>query len=341
MIKTGCVILVLILFASAGKQFVRSKSLRLNYPTSWPAPNYDFKKNPVTQNGFDLGKKLFYDPVLSRDSSISCASCHLQYTGFTHIDHAVSHGIEGKKGKRNTLALINLAWNKSFHWDGGVNNIEVQPLNPITNPVEMDSKITDVLKKLNRSATYKKLFALIFGEGEITGQHLLKALSQYTLMLVSGNSKYDKYIRHEKGGKFTAQEKNGLKLFRKNCASCHAEPLFTNNGFANNGLAVDPFYNDYGRISITHNAGDSLKFRVPTLRNIEFTYPYMHDGRFVKLKEVINHYTGDGIKQSSTLAPELKKPIALTTEEKVDLLAFLLTLTDRDFLYNEQFKYKP
>jgi cytochrome c peroxidase len=157
-------------------------------------------------------------------------------------------------------------------------------------------------------------------------------------MLNSYNSKYDKYIRKEVGGEFTEQEKNGLNIFRNNCASCHKEPLFNSNNFKNNGLAVDATLNDYGRMMITKNANDSLKFKVPTLRNIQFTQPYMHDGRFETIQEVITHYTS-GIQHSKTLAKELETPIALTHKEKVDLLVFLRTLTDKEFLFNKRFSY--
>lgn len=307
-------------------------------PVGWPKPKYDFAKNPQTEAGFQLGRQLFYDPLLSRDNSTSCASCHLQATGFTHVDHPVSHGIEGRKGTRNTLALVNLAWSPAFHWDGGVNNLEVQPLNPITHPAEMDFTLAGAVSKLNQSAAYRQRFLAAFGDSVVTGQRVLKALAQFTVALESFNSKYDKHVRHEPGGAFSDQEINGLKLFRHHCAACHQEPLFTNYAFANNGLPPDSIWRDLGRFRITGRPADSLKFRVPTLRNIEFTYPYMHDGRFRKLKDVLNHYVG-GIHQSSTLAPQLRRPIVLSPEEKKDLIAFLLTLTDRDFLFDQRFGY--
>ena len=321
---------------------------KINYPyfvqpEGWTTPPYDFTKNRQTEAGFKLGRKLFYDPILSRDSSTSCASCHLQATGFTHVDHDVSHGIEGRKGTRNSMTLMNLAWNTSFHWDGGVNNLEVQAINPITHPAEMDNSLENALKSLNKSVSYKTYFFKAFGDSVVTSQKLLKALAQFTVSLQSFNSKYDKYMRQEAGGEMTAQELNGLKLFRANCASCHKEPLFTDYSFQNNGLPPDTFYKDLGRYGITRNPGDSFKFKVPTLRNIEFTFPYMHDGRFKKLKEVINHYTGEntegGIKNATTLAKALQKPIKLMPNEKKDLIAFLLTLTDKDFLYDARFRY--
>jgi cytochrome c peroxidase len=316
----------------------KTKTVKFIVPKGWPDPVYDFSKNPLTEEGFKLGSALFYDPILSKDNTISCASCHLPFTAFTHADHSLSHGIYGKIGTRNSSALMNLAWSKSFMWDGGVNNLEVQPINPLTNPLEMDSKLPDVVMELNQSAKYRKLFYKTFNDSVITSQLLLKALAQFTCRLNSSDSKYDSIMRHEKNVAFTASEKNGYALFKKNCSSCHTEPLFTNYSFQNNGLPVDTFLKDYGRIKITRNANDSLKFRVPTLRNIEFSAPYFHDGRVNKLKDVMEHYS-NGVVQSATLAEELKSKIELTKQEKKDVIAFLKTLTDKYFLYNGRFRY--
>lgn len=328
----GVFSLLLTLFA------FKSAALLFVVPPGWPAPVYDLSKNTITEAGFQLGRRLFYDPLLSRDSTISCSSCHLQATGFAHVDHALSHGIEGRIGKRNAPAMMNLAWSKSFMWDGGVNHLDMQPLSPIGSPDEMDADIGQVVEKLNQSSKYRRMFETAFGDSVATGQRTLQALSQFVLMLNSYNSKYDHYIRQEPGGTFTEQELNGLQIFRKNCAACHTEPLFTNQEFSNNGLAVDTFLKDIGRMKITGNPADSLKFKVPTLRNIQFTFPYMHDGRFKKLLEVVNHYT-DGIEHSPTLDARLQAPIVLRHEEKIDLVAFLLTLTDRDFLFDPRFGF--
>jgi cytochrome c peroxidase len=307
-------------------------------PPGWPKPVYDLSKNPVTTAGFQLGRQLFYDPILSRDTTISCASCHLQATGFTHVDHTLSHGIYGRIGRRNAPALMNLAWGKSFMWDAGVNHLDMQPLSPISSPDEMDETMENVVRKLNNNVKYRKLYQAAFGDSLVTGQRTLQALSQFMLMLNSYNSKYDHFIRQEPGGTFSEQEINGLQLFRQHCASCHTEPLFTNHEFANNGLPVDTALMDMGRMKITHNGQDSLKFNVPTLRNIQFTFPYMHDGRFRKLRDVVNHYT-DGIQHSSTLDPRLQTPIVLSPTEKIDLVAFLLTLTDKEFLFDPRFGF--
>ncbi len=326
----GCLSVSLLAFT-----LLRPTSLYFHIPKGWPKPNYDFSKNPLTEEGFQLGRQLFYDPILSKDSTISCASCHLQATGFTHVDHSLSHGIDGKIGTRNSMALMNLAWSKTFMWDGGVNHLDVQPLNPITSPDEMNETLSNVVIKLQKSDKYKSLFISAFGDENITGQRVLKALSQFELMLVSSNSKYDKVMRKE--ALFSDQEQNGYQLFKTNCASCHSEPLFTNCKFESNGIPTDTTLMDIGRQRITEKSKDYLKFKVPTLRNIQFTNPYMHDGRFNKLTEVIKHY--NSIIKNISLPKQLQKPMNLTDNDRVDLVAFLLTLTDKEFLFNKQFGY--
>ena len=313
----------------------KTTPLYLETPKGWPKPHYDFSKNPLTEEGFQLGRNLFYDPILSRDSTISCASCHLQSTGFTHVDHSLSHGIEGKIGTRNSMTLMNLAWSKSFMWDGGVNHLDVQPLNPITSPVEMDETLEHVVSKLQKTKKYPLLFEKAFGDSKITGQRLLKALSQFQLLLISSNSKYDKMMLKE--AVFTDQEQNGYKLFKTNCASCHNEPLFTTEKYENNGLGIDTTLNDFGRMKITNKQEDYLRFKVPTLRNVQFTFPYMHDGRFKTLTEVVKHYNSLG--KNKRLPKQLAKPMKLSDNERVDLVAFLKTLTDTEFLFDKRFSF--
>ncbi len=319
--------------------FARKEDPRYQFviPKGWPKPTYDFKRNKVSEAGFVLGRTLFNDPILSKDNSVSCASCHLNFTAFTHADHNVSHGIYGLKGTRNSLALFNLAWNKTFMWDGRVTDLEGQPTNPITNQVEMDNSMDSVVAKLNRSGNYRKLFYTAFKDSVITPKTLLKSLAQFTVMLESFNSKYDSVIRSEPGVAFTENELKGYNLFKQHCASCHTEPLFTNNAFKNNGLLVDTALRDFGRMSITHQASDSLLFRVPSLRNIGVSGPYMHDGRFGRLKDVVEHYTSGTIK-SPTLSHELENEIRLSTQDKKDLISFLNTLTDKYFLYDVRFR---
>lgn len=307
-------------------------------PDNFPKPVYNFKNNPLTKEKIFLGRTLFYDPILSKDNTISCASCHLQYSGFTHTDHATSHGIDGKIGNRNSPTLINLAWSKSFMWDGSVHQLDSQAIAPIENPSEMGEKLSAVVQKLNSSKFYKKLFYQTYGDSTATGEKTLKCISQFLVTLVSSNAKYDKVMRKENGITFSKEENNGYKIFQQNRASCHKEPLFTNGDFENNGLKPDNDYKDGGRIKITKKIADSLKFKVPTLRNIELSYPYMHDGRYRNLQMVLFHYTNN-LYPSDNLSKKLKKKIQLNESQKNDLIAFLKTLTDEDFIKDQKFSY--
>ncbi|MBC7643348.1 MAG: c-type cytochrome [Flavobacterium sp.] len=321
---------------SLGFSFFKVKPIYLEVPKYFPKAVYDFKHNPLTEEGFQLGRNLFYDPILSRDNTISCASCHLQQTGFTHVDHDLSHGINGKIGNRNAISLQNLAWSKNFMWDGGVNHLDMQALAPITSEIEMNETLENVVSKLQNSKKYAELFYKTFGTKKISGQLILKAISQFVVSLVSTNSKYDKMIRKEE--KFSEMEQKGYDLFKVNCASCHQEPLFTNNSFENNGLSLDETLNDFGRMKITQKPQDSLRFKVPTLRNVQFTFPYMHDGRMKTLNEVVKHYNSD-IKNSRTLSKSLQKSMNLSDDERTEIVSFLKTLTDKDFLFNPRFSY--
>jgi len=306
-------------------------------PEHWPAPQYSFEKNPLTTDGFSLGRTLFYDPILSIDSTVSCASCHFQYTAFAHVDHPTSHGVASRIGKRNAPGLMNLAWYPSFHWDGGVLDLNGQAINPMTHPDEMGSSLEEILNKLNRDSWYRAQFKKVFGVERIKTSQLLNALAQFTVSLVSANSKYDSVMRKE--ANFSEQERKGYKLFQRHCNQCHTEPLFTNFKFEANGIGPHPQLLDSGRALITGNASDAYLFRVPTLRNIEHSFPYMHDGRMGKLKEVIKHYAS----QSSWVKPISKAfadPSMLQTdEEQKDLLSFLKTLTDKSFLFNPAYRY--
>ncbi|MGZ3862331.1 MAG: cytochrome-c peroxidase [Bacteroidia bacterium] len=315
--------------------FTAKEIYTLKYPSYFPKPAYDFTKNSLSPAKIELGRVLFYDPILSADNTISCSSCHSSYNAFAHTDHALSHGISDKIGTRNAPALFNLAWQRSFMWDGAVNHLDVQALAPISHPKEMAEKIENVARKLQNSKLYPKLFLKAYNDSIITGEKILKALSQFQLTLVSANSKYD--MVKSKKEKFTEQEQNGYTLFQKNCNSCHTEPLFSNYTFANNGLSTDTTLNDKGKWSITKQSRDSLQFKIPSLRNLSYTYPYMHDGRFTKLSQVVNHYTQ--IRQTPTLSKELSGPIELNSDQKADLIAFLLTLNDPNFTFNPKFSY--
>ena len=328
-------LLVLVSFTGSNKYFIiTSDDVVFKVPEGFPKPFYDFTKNPTSPEIFLLGRELFYDPILSRDSTTSCMSCHQRLFAFGHVDHALSHGINGLIGKRNVPPLQNLAWNSSFMWDGGVNHIEVQPISPITNPIEMGETLADVLMKLRRNNHYPKDFQAAYHDTAITTERMLKALAQFTGLMISSNARYDKYMRGT--DTFSAQEKTGLKLFRAKCATCHAEPLFTNNDFRNNGIRPDTALNDSGRGRITGAEKDIYMFKVPGLRNVERTYPFMHDGRFRNLHNVLDHY-GDPSGFNKHTSPEMRKIGLLSKEDKDAIYAFLLTLTDKEFLYDKRF----
>jgi cytochrome c peroxidase len=333
-----CLILILQASCKVDSKFdpiINEDDITVKWPDYFPAPVYDFSGNPITKEGFLLGKKLFYDPILSVDNTISCGSCHQQFVAFAHADHKLSHGIDNKFGVRNSQALFNVIWNTTFFWDGGSNHIEVQPIGPITNPVEMDETVQNVVYKLSQRADYKSLFKAAFNADSITSQLMLKAIAQFMGAFVSASSKYDKNRIDPVANPFTEDEKLGLTIFESKCASCHVPPLFTDNSFRNNGL--DEIFSDSGRYLITNINSDMGKFKVPSLRNIELTYPYMHDGRFETLPQVLNHYSSE-IKQSATLDQSLTNGIPLNNTEKQQLIAFLKTLTDREFINDPRFK---
>lgn len=307
-----------------------------NVPPGWPAPLVDFTGQPLDKNKIQLGRMLFYDPLLSRDSSVSCASCHSPFSAFAHTDHALSHGIGDSVGHRNAPALMNLAWQPQFMWDGAFTDLEKQILFPISHPGEMGEDTLRLRIKLQNIQVYRKKFAAAYGDSTITTARVTGAIREFLLTLVSSESKYDSIQR--KQAVFTEQEEKGYALFKARCSSCHTEPLFSNYGFENNGLAPDTFLRDPGRAGISKRSADSLRFKVPSLRNIAYTYPYMHDGRFRNLRQVLDHYSGD-LHISPTLAEVLQKNPILDTNQKTDLIAFLLTLTDRKFLFNPAHGY--
>ncbi|KQR67761.1 cytochrome C peroxidase [Pedobacter sp. Leaf176] len=306
-------------------------TISFEIPANFPVPTYNFDDNKLTNAGFALGKKLFYDARLSADNSVSCGSCHQQFAAFANLDHKVSHGVNNCQGKRNAPPLFNLAWQKAFFWDGGVKNIETSPLNAITDACEMGTDIERIITSLKGTAPYPDLFKQAFGSDEITSQKILKSIAQFTAVLVSGNSKYDKVMRKENGFNFSSVELAGYNLFKEKCASCHAEPLFTDFSYRSNGL--DVVSADEGRSTITGVNTDFGTFRVPTLRNIEYTGPYMHDGRFYSLDEVLEHYNS-GVKAAGNLDSRLKNGVPLNASEKEQIKAFLKTLTDNEFLKN-------
>ncbi len=313
--------------------------LTFKVPAGWPKPPTNiYANNKLTEQGFQLGKRLFYDGRLSKDGFTSCASCHQQFASFATYDHDLSHGINNSFTTRNAPALVNLAWMKEYHWDGGINHIEVQPLSPITAKNEMGEKLDSIIFKLKKDTSYLRMFKAAFGSPVINSQRILKALAQFTGNLVSYNSKYDKVQRGE--ASFNRYELNGYNIFKTHCAGCHKEPLFTDYSYRNNGLTLNRF-NDIGRETITGLAKDSLKFKVPTLRNVQVTFPYMHDGRLFSLYKVVEHYRTGIQTDQPTLDSSLKNRINISTKEKNDLVFFLYTLTDSSFIKDPRFGPEP
>ena len=292
--------------------------------------------NPMTFEGVELGRKLFNDPILSANNTLACINCHMPESSFSDPNQ-LSTGIDGFLGNRNSSALINLGWSSSFNWDGSVKSLEEQAFEPVTNSLEMHNSWNNVENTLNQDEEYLLLFKQAYNIDYIDSTHVVMAIAQFERTLISNNSKFDKYSRGEEV--FTKSELNGFAIFnseRGDCFHCHGTSLFTDNLFHNNGLDVEPFL-DLGLGKITENTSDNGKFKTPTLRNIEVSAPYMHDGRFATLEKVIEHYDSGG-HFSSTVDPLMKKlgvGLNLTNQEKSDLIAFLKTLTDYDYITAE------
>jgi len=331
---------VTFLFAGLGacKKDNTAPATTFQKPANFPEPVYRFSANQVTTAGFELGRKLFYDASLSANNTISCGSCHIQTSAFTHHGHIVSHGIFDRMGTRNSPPIMNLAWNPTFMWDGGIFDLDLQAIAPITNHVEMDETMENVLNKLRASSQYPALFRKAYGTEEISTSRFLKALSQFMLMCVSSNSRYDSIMRHEAGKAFTANEQAGYDIFKQKCSGCHAEPLFTDHSFRNNGLSISAV-NDEGRYLITQNEADRYTFKVPSLRNLAYTAPYMHDGRLLTLDAVLDHYTSQVQNTPNLDAAFLQNAtpgLAISADERKKIIAFLSTLNDKNFLLDKR-----
>jgi cytochrome c peroxidase len=317
-----------------GSYYFTTTPVTFQVPKGWPAPVYDFASNPLTKEGIALGRQLFYDTRLSKDGTISCGTCHQQFGAFNTYDHAQSHGINNSLTTRNAPGLFNLAWQKEFMWDGGINHLDLQPLAPITASNEMGETIAAVLQKLKADSRYRNLFKAAFGTSEITTERMTKAISQFILTFVSSNSKYDRVMRGI--DTFILPEKLGYEIFQKKCVSCHTEPLFTDYSYRNIGMPMDPFVKDAGRMAITGLTADSLKFRVPSLRNVMRTFPYGHDGRFFSILQVMDHYRKNMVPNAHTDSL-LKNRLPLSNFEIGQITAFLYTLTDSSFLKDPRF----
>jgi len=300
--------------------------------------------NPLTVEGVGLGRKLFFDPILSADGTQACANCHAPEASFTDVNQ-FSTGIDGIQGNRNSMAIFNAAWNfhERFFWDGRAFGVEGQAFGPVVNPIEMHNTWPAAVNSLQNTPDYPSLFKAAFGDTLIDSTLVTKAIAQFERTLVSGNSKFDKFLLGQ--GTLTQAEQRGFELFRTeeaDCFHCHGSignPLWTDNDFHNNGL--DATFSDLGLGAFTGNAFDNGKFKTPSLRNLVFTAPYMHDGRFNTIDEVIEHYS-TGVVLSPTIDPLMQFAhdggVNLTAEEKSDLKAFLLALTDSSFITNPDYQ---
>ena len=304
-----------------------------SYPKEFGEPFYDNPENPWTEAGFELGRKLFYDPILSADSTLSCAGCHKQSHAFSDPGVAISPGIAGTTpGNRNAPSLTNLAWYPHFMHDGGVTHLEIMPFAPIISEHEMAADLFTVVATLQSRADYREAFKRAFDQDSITSQLLFYALAQFHSALISANSTYDQYLRGEEN--LSAQELEGLAIFESKCANCHVPPFFTDWTHANIGL--DSISLDPGRFLVTQDPTDSGAFKVPTLRNIALTYPYMHDGRYPDLESVLDFYSS-GVLDLEHVDARLDGPMNFSPAEQEALLAFLQTLTDYTFVANSNF----
>lgn len=317
-------------------------------PDWMPSPNIP-EDNPLTEAGVALGRQLFYDPILSADSSQSCSSCHIQSLAFTDGEQ-VSTGIRGLTGRRNAMSLVNLGYNaRGFFWDGRSLSLEEQALDPIEDHLEMDNTWEEVEKDLRAHPEYPQRFRSAFGidnKDQLTRDLVVKAIAQFERTLISYQSRYDNVI-WERQGFPTDSEQRGIELFfieenqsvaHPGCSHCHFNPHFTDHGFKNNGLdsvASLEAFNDLGRGGANNNIFDNGKFRVPSLRNVALTAPYMHDGRFNTLEEVLESYAlgGHGVINED---PNIR-PFSLSERDKQDLLNFLHMLTDSSFIDNPAF----
>lgn len=309
--------------------------------------------NQLTKAGVQLGRMLFYEPALSKDGSLACAGCHLQENAFSDI-RLFSIGVEKLPGKRQAMAVMNLAWHQNgFFWDGRAPHLRDQALKPIQDALEMNETLPNVVSKLSADKKYTDQFIRAFGDVAVTSERVSLALEQFMLTMVSNNARFDNW----KNGAATLSESadRGRVLFftefdpfgsskGAECFHCHGGFNFTNNEFKNNGLDGDAEQQDEGRRKLTGDPLDQAKFKVPSLRNVALTPPYMHDGRFPTLEAVVDHYNS-GAKSSGTVDELLQYNLQagglqMTAQDKADLVAFLNTLTDETFLTNPAYK-KP
>lgn len=293
-------------------------------------------QSPLTRESIELGRRLFYEKRLSGNGKVACASCHIQSLGFADGVALSENGVSGHRQRRHAPALINLAFGEQMFWDGGATNLETQLLGPLTSEDEMAADMRQVVAFLNADPNYRKWFRAAFAVDSVESIHVLWALGQFERVLISFDSKYDRVRAGQTT--FTESEAKGHALYQANCASCHSEGLLTDHQHHNNGLDAtdrfaftDPENERWGRYRITLDSADIGRYKTPTLRNVSVTAPYMHDGRFATLDQVLGHYT-QGIRSSRTLAPQLRGGLDLSPADQQALIAFLHTLTDTTFL---------
>lgn len=311
---------------------VHDESL-LVVPAGFPVPQFP-DDNQLTQERWSLGKKLFFDTRLSKDNSISCATCHLPELAFTD-GRRVSEGIEHRPGKRNAPSLANVAYHPYLTREGGVLTLEMQILVPVQEHAEFDFNMVQIAERLSNDETYAKESIEAYGR-PLDPFVITRAIGCFERTLISGNSRYDQFLN---GNRFSlsAAEKRGRDLFfskRLECSSCHGGFNFSNYAFENNGLYQH--YDDPGRFRLTGIDADLALFKVPSLRNVEITGPYMHDGSIESLEDVVAHYNKGG--EDHVHKNALIKPLNLTEGEQHDLVAFLKSLTDHEFISNPKFK---
>ena len=315
--------------------------LEIKIPSNFPELNSFINQAYPTKYGVELGKKLFNDPRLSQGNEISCATCHIP--SFAYADNKPrAVGVEGRIGLRNTPPIQNMAFIYKYMWDGAVNNLKEQPITPIITHEEMSSTIFEVIDKIKDDKDYKTAFKKAFGDETIDRERILNSLAQFMYTLISSDSKYDKVMRNE-GVAFTETEKKGYETFQNKCASCHSGALQTDETFRNIGFPLHPdTVEEAGRARVTGKDEDFMAFRVPTLRNLEYTAPYGSFGQFKTLREVLDYFD-NGVLNEKNLDPEMRKytattgkvGIPLSEEEKTNLIAFLKTLSDTKFTLRE------
>lgn len=302
-------------------------------PSHFVIPDIEVDSFP-TEAKIKLGKKLFYDPVLSIDSTISCSSCHKQEYAFAD-NVALSNGVFQRSGTRNSPSIANVVYQKRLLREGGIPTLEMQILVPIQEHNEFDNNIVSISEKLNNNEVYKSMAHEAFGR-DVDPFVITRAIAAFERVLISGESTYDKYITTKNEGYLSKEAIEGIKLFnsnKTNCSSCHSGILFTNQEYENNGLYE--YYNDIGKERLTNMDSDNGRFKIPSLRNIEITSPYMHDGSIKTLEEVIEHYNNGGSNHRNKNS--MVKPLNLTEIEKKQLKAFLIALTDKNFINNKYY----